>query len=156
MSIASARLREALLRFKESSALQRDPRETFALRLVLLRLLLCTGDPDPQQTVAALDNDGIPMLKFDVDLTLLHHRQGVLGMAREDWLELFSLLDHSEATQLVDALQAKHDDSMAGSPLARVRGTLESALGLLPSGSVLCQVFLSLLATALYHIFKFP
>ena len=144
MPTPAPRLREALLRFMESSALQREPRDTFALRLILLRLALCTGDPDPQAVTQSLDKAGIPVLTYDVALTMLHHRQGVLGMGREEWLELFALLEHSNTADIIDALQQQHSSASASTPLARVRATLEQALGILPASALLCQVFLVL------------
>ena len=144
MPTPAPRLREALLRFTQTSALQREPRDTFALRLVLLRLALCTADPDLAAIAKDLDTAGIPLLTFDTALTVLHHRQGALGMGRDEWLELFSLLEHTEAADIIDALQKRHSNATSASPLTRIRATLEQSLGVLPRASLLCQVFLVL------------
>ena len=132
------------LRATQTSALQREPRDTFALRLVLLRLALCTADPDLASIAKDLDTAGIPLLTFDTALTVLHHRQGALGMGRDEWLELFALLEHTEAADIIDALQQRHSNATTPSPLARIRATLEQSLGILPHASLLCQVFLVL------------
>ena len=139
---------EGLLRFAESTALQRDPTDTYPTRLVLLRVLVSAVGPEGSEPVlAALEERGVAIGAYDRDVLALHHARGLLGLVSEDWLALYTLLAHADMAALDAALAEHHGMRAPRSAVARIKTTLAVATHGTPDSAVVLAVFFAIYNT---------
>jgi len=116
---------ELLTYFMETACVEVEPENTRLYRTVLLRILYSVGSVDIQACVATLLENGIFLGSYDRAATVQSLYDKITVMHIPDWVYLMRFVRVESVDGIFHALQEVYQDSIAESPLWKLKTTFE-------------------------------
>jgi hypothetical protein len=125
MSEGPCNAHELLSYFMETACIQVEPENTRLYRTVLLRILYSVGSVDIQGCIASLLENGVFLGSYDKPATVQSLYDKITVMQIPDWVYLMRFVRVDNVECIFKDLQDVYEDSIAESPLWKLKTTFE-------------------------------
>jgi len=125
MGGAPCNAHELLSYFMETACIEVEPESTRLYRAVLLRILYSVGSVDIQACIDSLLESGVFLGRYDRAATVQSLYDKITVMHIPDWVYLMRFVRVESVEDIFRALQEVYQDSIAESPLWKLKTTFE-------------------------------